>query len=263
MKFRIFVNNAIEGPYEVEEVRERAGFTLETTVCLDGESDWIPAHQFPVFTRPIRTLPSGDYSPILIETPSELVERQARNWRDAVIEGDIPVSYPPEAVSRSKPISQPAVPKVETAKADAVANRQHSPDQKRKGIFLGVLSFIVIGVYFPQTESIATIYSGFKPAGHSLETMGLRFRSGGGIAHRGKAGRQPSSVKPIQLGLTPQMDEIASEDLGTGYLLKTVVITRIREGTKTQETKTMRVPKHRGRKHVGPHVFGPAAPLES
>src|SRR5579871_4258615 len=84
MKFRVFINNVMDGPYGVAELWQLPGFSLDSSVCPDGEFSWQPARQYPVITRYSQQSTSGDYDPgeMTAEGPAKIT---SQNWRQAVI----------------------------------------------------------------------------------------------------------------------------------------------------------------------------------
>ena len=95
MKFRVYINNSMDGPFGVAELWQLPGFSLDTSVCPDGEFSWQPAGQYPVITRFSQQATSGDYDPGQV-VPDASTKIDHHNWREAVIGENIPEtrSYP-------------------------------------------------------------------------------------------------------------------------------------------------------------------------
>src|SRR5579872_7247484 len=113
MKFRVYINNSMDGPFGVAELWQLPGFSLDVSVCPDGEFSWQPARQYPVITRFTQQVTSGDYDPdeILSDVPTKIT---SVNWRQAVIGEGVsnlrfsppPVVTSPQEASK-RPLKQP------------------------------------------------------------------------------------------------------------------------------------------------------------
>src|SRR5438477_368368 len=89
--FHVYINHAYSGPYEIQELWELPGFSLQTLVCPHGEDMWQPASQFPDIEH-FHDAPDSS----LIETTGAGPESQAvaqTGWRAAVIRSN--VAYTP------------------------------------------------------------------------------------------------------------------------------------------------------------------------
>lgn len=141
MRFRIFINHAVDGPYEASELRSLTHFSPTLMVCADGEDDWRPASSFPVLFPPL------NQAQVEVQGPAK-----PRHWRQAVISGDIPEmryrSWQPPAPS--KPVPLPAAHRtVSIITGSWLA----------KGLLL-LLWSIAVGLYYHQTDALAAIYEG-------------------------------------------------------------------------------------------------------
>ena len=70
--------------------------------------------------------------------------------------------------------------------------------------------------------------------------------AGGWSKHKVVRQNSPAKVNPAASSIpsAPEIVEIGTEDLGNGFLYKTIVITEVRDGVRTQRTKTITVPSH-------------------
>lgn len=254
MKFRVYINNTMDGPFAVAELWQLPGFSLDCSVCPDGEFSWQPASQYPVITRFAQQATSGDYNPG--EVPPDAVEKiTSQNWRQAVIGEEVPEiksapapSLTPSPVLPKKPLKSSPEP---LAKIKKLAS---SLGEHRRGILLLLLGFVSVGVYYPETENLAEYLSDISVHQAAMETMGNRFRQlgsphAGGLwkhktnRYRPAPGDKVAPAVPTAPP-TPEVIEIGSEDLGNGMVSKTIVVTEIRDGVRVQQTKTIEVPAH-------------------
>src|SRR6478752_2028122 len=112
MRFRIYLHQTIQGPLEVSQIKLLPEFTPKNLVCPEGDDDWRAAESFPVFTR--------EEPAIVNEAPQKAPKR---DWRTAVIGGDIPEMNlrpytPPASPSAARPPSAPTTSAKKAPKMD-------------------------------------------------------------------------------------------------------------------------------------------------
>lgn len=247
MRFIVYLGGVIQGPLNIPEMWELPGFNGKTTVCREGEDGWAPAEVFPEIEH-LR------YAPPPPPPEVETALSAKKTWRDAIIPADVT-----DEAYWYKPQAQMVI-----QSGDVVtASRQKTPAQApvkvkrefpawmvrhRKNMLLGVLLTGLIGAYSPQGDSIAAICEGLAgPTGPLPLSMITRSWSG---RPRPKAGpwRKAFTAKSIDASskakttTPPVIFEIGSEDLGNGFIEKTIVITRYVDGVQIQETKTKVIP---------------------
>src|SRR5579872_2021682 len=140
MKFRVYINNSMDGPFGVAELWQLPGFSLDVSVCPDGEFSWQPARQYPVITRFVQQKTSGDYEPGPAAT-EDSTKITSENWRQAVIGGQVP-----ETKAHTVPTAPPAPPVVRLPVKKPESNLSKiksilNSGERRKGILLALLGF--------------------------------------------------------------------------------------------------------------------------
>ena len=245
----------MDGPFGVAELWQLPGFSLETSVCPDGEFSWQPAGQYPIITRFTQQITSGDYDPgeVLPDIPVKIT---SHNWRQAVIgEGAPEMKLPPPSPSLTPSQEASKGPLKHSpekfSKARKVAN---GLSEYRRGILLILLGFVSVGVYYPETENLTAFLADISMHDSAIMARGGRFRqigsphAGGAWKHKTAQVSPSPTVKPAAAvhaaPLPPEVVEIGSEDLGNGMVSKTIVVTEIRDGVRVQQTKTIEVPAH-------------------
>jgi hypothetical protein len=264
-KYRAYLNSAIHGPFEIGELKELPGFDLDTTVCVDGESDWMPAREFSAIVHYEKRLEVKT----VIETGDEVdpsKPRKAQNWRDSIIPSNAPElkRYTP-VVSKNgeNPTAFPEWNDIETTTQNpsrpSLINlaKLHGAVAPRRRAILLVWGLVSFGFCYPGTEAFFRLYN-VLPVQHQeaiLARQGSRFRGGlisriaFPVLHLKKVPAKVKIEKPAPAAPS-NVEELNSEDLGNGYIMKTVIVTKVRGGFKTQETKSILVPKTTKRRHA-------------
>ncbi len=197
----------------------------------------------------MKQLASGDYKSEPL-APEELKTVAKINWREAVIGAEIPkVKFyaPPLAPSQTANERSSAWTKKLSVFKRVAAQLGHS----RKTLLI-LLGFAAIGAYYPEAENLSAFLVELRTNDAAILAMGTRFHQGGsphaGAAWKHHANRnyEPAIGKPAHGNVPPTKDieEIGSEDLGNGFLAKTIVITEVRDGVRTQRTTTITVQSH-------------------
>jgi len=262
MKFRIYMNNALEGPFEVSELCELPGFGLSTSVCPDGECDWQPAAAYPLITRQMeKRLVSGDYSSEGIAS-FRLPEVASQNWRAAIIPAHIPDRSSSNSAIMTAPrtvsVSGSTASRSGGSKPGVFDSLQKWLLRERKRVLFLILSVTAVATCMPQRDNVRMIIDVFTNPDSSAMPL-PRHRAKKNAPHTGgfwkwiKASRAAaaSATRPTPSKPSEEITEIGSEELGDGTIKKVVVITREIDGTKLSTTKTYVVSAHkaRSRKH--------------
>jgi hypothetical protein len=237
-KFRVYLNGSMDGPFTATELCKLPNFSPNTLVCPEGEDCWIGAGQFPAITQLMTQVSSGDYKPEPL-TPEELSNAAKLNWREAVIGAKIP-----DVKSYLPPLAPP--PKLLSL------TRAATQFGHRRKILLILLGFVSIGAYYPEADNLSAFLIELKTDDAAIFTMGSRFRQGGSPhaqeSWKYRAPRKKSAAKVKNADSTDpsaqDIVEIGSEDVGNGLLFKTIVITEVHNGVRTQRTTTITVQSH-------------------
>lgn len=261
MKFWIYSESVLRGPFTVVELAKQPGFTLNSLVCEQGEGAWQPAGDFSIIRRVVE---SGDAMVEDLSDPLVRVKIPSKNWREAIIATDTP-DLAPRPVRFERPIEAP-IPKF-SPKKYRMKHLACSLSRQRKHLLLAMVGTLAFGVYYPQMDNIMLIYQGLRtPDQIQGMEFGKRIRSGG-APHAGRPWKRVLSLPSLGLGKAAaavsaaasvsnaapavhsaaadtgqQTSEIASENLGNGWVLKTVVVTHDVNGSKVSETKSFVIP---------------------
>jgi hypothetical protein len=264
-KFHVYINHAYCGPYEIRELWELPGFSLETLVCLHGgEGTWQPASEFPAIQQfrdnPEQTLTSEE------ESNRDQQLNGKPDWRAAVIKSDVtftPLYTRRQVVidERSKTVNlgylqqnPPAPEPVQEPRTalERLAAFQATWMKRRKGV-LAILALISLGLNLPQIDNYMNVYGSMvQPQVLPAFVLGTRVKGGGLVHpwHPWKIQKTPAGVALIKLNPSAdQITEVDTEELGDGTISKTVLVTHIVNGVKIHETKTYLITKHAVRKH--------------
>jgi hypothetical protein len=259
-KFRVFLRGKIEGPYPVIDLCKLVDFSLNALVCPEGEDVWIAAEKFPDISKTMAQVLSGDYKPEPLPAgangPEESQSVSKVSWREAVIGNNIP-DYKLYTASDNGFTNLGDRSDSSGTKLKAFTNAASKLGRRRK-VWLILLGFVSFGAYFPRAENFAEFLLALNNDDIAILTMGSRFRQGAPPHTRTPRKREALQSKDIPNGKTApsvspshasNVEEIGSEDLGNGLILKTVVITEIRNGVRTQRTTTMEVQAHPRKTH--------------
>lgn len=248
-KFRVYLNGTMAGPFTVIELCKLPDLSPKTLVCPEGEDSWTGAGEFPDISRAMTQVCSGDYKPEPLRT-EDPKKASKTNWRDAVIGDNIP-----EIKSYSAHSANPSngnVPSRGPASKPSDFTRLAKHIGQRRKLLLLLLGFVSVGAYYPEADNLSAYLFEFRIDDTAMRTMGRRFHQGGsphaGDSGKHRARRKNSAEKSRSnhsaLAAAQGIVEIGSEDLGNGFLSKTVVITEVHDGIRTQRTATFTVPNH-------------------
>src|SRR5580765_8960806 len=92
MKYWIFLNHQLQGPYDKKSLCELPEFRPELQVCPEGEDVWQPAKLYPDLIPPV--IQTGDY-----KSAGPVTSRNVEHWKVAIV---------PSNVEEKKRIPRPA-----------------------------------------------------------------------------------------------------------------------------------------------------------
>jgi len=239
MKYWIFLNHKLEGPFDKQTLLQIPEFTMESEVCLEGNDIWQAAKQFPDLTRetPAPTIVlSGDYPP-----DNPYVGKIVTDWREAIIPTDVkeqPTRYtPPVLMSR--------------AAAQVQAPKQSSSSAKRAGQSTWVMAglwTVFFSLYLQNTDQLNRLEDGlienaysttapFRTLGHPRE-KNSRLSKG----THSRRGLDPQRLTKSTTKANPSQKVVEEDvtDLGQGVQMKTVVTYDEKDGKKWETRRYLR-----------------------
>jgi hypothetical protein len=266
MRFLISIGHSITGPYEPAELRGLPDFSFDALVCPEGDDVWRPARQFPNLLH----YEEETVNPLVEPDRSAGHRITPQNWREAIIAADAPERQR-YAMAPRPGVSHPLATGAHPAKSHKHSHwqtlnlaRWHAAVSRQRKSILALLGTIVAGVYTPQVNALMTIYGSLRePKQTALMLQGTRIRTGG-VPHAPGSHRHhpspnvipvrslslPPAFEPLANAGTPQVVEIASDDMGNGFVMKTVVITREENGVKISQTKSYMVPLRKSKAKI-------------
>lgn len=137
MRYWLFVDEAMLGPYEADQLRGVSRFSPETLVCPEGAvggSDWVPARTrselAEIFTRPASSpfAPQRQPAPLEVVKPGEICLR-CRNQApaDSLFCNKCGMSLKPSPKAAEKPVFQEPAPAMKAASIAPAPIEKSSP----------------------------------------------------------------------------------------------------------------------------------------
>ena len=248
MKYWIFINHQLQGPYDNAKLRELPEFRLDSQVCLEGDDVWHSAKMFPELLNPVvpsTVIQSGDYAP-----GNPAPGRRVEDWREAIIptnfeEAKIRV---PNPTASAKPAAMTRAPASSLLRAKSSGRKLGEIGRSTWAMM--ALWTLFFGLYIPQSVQVDQIVDGLiansyttrmsnRMRGHRASGKEKRLRRQKAKARLEaflQATKAPSSKLYKDLKSSESVMEEDSTDLGHGMELKTVVTLDEKNGQKTWKT---------------------------
>jgi hypothetical protein len=251
MKYWIYRNKQMEGPFEVAELWKLDGFSLSSIVAREGEMEWVESQVFPEITQYAVFDKLATSAPQIIESGDTAA--LVRNWRQAVVQSNAPEAKPlpvaPTAVPAAPKARAPLGRKFRQFRALSMQFWKRTLIEPKKDKWVLLSLWTLFGaLYFPRVDQVESLMFNMA-AQPTLEAQPgrvrwftqwrSRIRTPGNI----KTGKsEVSAKKPAD-----KIVDVEVVNLGGGTTLKTVVTLVERNGVKTYHTQRLIRTSPRGR----------------